>query len=126
MALVRISALKDFRAAALSTTDVSTGYNLGAPVAGQVLYGGLHVTNASLGTTARVLSMAIQSASSSAFGGVVTRVTFSLSTVLGAEWATPVSALSTDQQWWRANWTLSTVAGSTGGTWKGLIWMGLR
>ena len=126
MALVRVTALKDFRVNPLSTTDVSTGFNIGAPVAGQVLYGGLHVTQAlNACTTARVLAMLVQSASSSGFGGAVTRITFSLSTAIGAEWATPVSALSTDHPWWRASWTLSTVA-STGGVWKGLAWMGLK
>jgi len=125
MALVRITALKDFRTAALSTTDVTTGFNIGVPVSGQSLYAGMHLTSASLGTTSRVLAMSIQSASSSGFGAAVTRVNFSLSTMSGAEWATPVSSLSTDHPWWRASWALSTVA-STGGTWKGLVWVGFR
>lgn len=125
MALVRVSALKDFRSVALSTTDVSTGYNLGGVQSGSKFYAGLHLTSASLGTTGRMLVMTVQSASSSGFGGAATRATFALSTAQGGEWAVPVGGFSTDQVWWRANWTLSTAV-STGGTWKGLVWMGIK
>lgn len=126
MALVRTTALKDFRATALSTTDVSTGYQLGALTTGQKFYAGLHLTSASLGTTARVLAMIIQSATVSGFGAPATRATFVLSTAQGAEWAAPlVAPASTEFSWWRASWTLSTGV-STGGTWKGLVWMGIK
>ncbi len=125
MALVQMSALKDFRATALSTTDNGTAFQMGAPTSGQKLYAGLHLTSASLGTTARMLAMLIQSATASGFGSPATRVTFTRSTVLGAEWGTPVGSLSTEHTWWRAQWTLSTAA-STGGTWKGLAWMGFK
>jgi hypothetical protein len=127
MALVRITALKDFRTAAagLSVTDVSTGYQLGALTTGQKLYAGLHLTSASLGTTARMLAMSVQSATASAFGAPTTRAQFVLSTLQGAEWATPVGGLSTDHSWWRASWTLTTAV-STGGLWKGLVWMGIK
>lgn len=125
MALLRAVPLKDFRTNALSTTAAGTAFSTVAPVAGQSFYGGLHLTCATLGTTARMLVMLIQSASSSGFGAPTTRATFALSTGVGAEWATPVASPSTDQPWWRASWTLSTAV-STGGTWKGLVWMGLR
>lgn len=127
MALVRCTPLKDFRttAASLSTSAAGTAFNIGAATIGQQLYGGLHLTSASLGTTARVLVMAIQSASSSGFGVLTTQLSFALSTGPGAEWATPVGSLSTDQIWWRVAWGLSTAA-STGGVWKGLAWMGLK
>lgn len=123
--LVQATALKDFRATALSTTDVTTGYQLGAATTGQKVYGGLHLTSASLGTTARMLVMVIQSASASGFGTPASRITFSLSTASDGEWGTPVGSLSTEHTWWRASWTLSTAA-STGGAWKGLVWMGIR
>jgi hypothetical protein len=125
MALIRALPLKDFRDTALSTTDVSTGYQFGGVPSGQSFYAGMHLTCTSLGTTARVLAMIIQSATASGFGSPATRATFSLTTCEGAEWATPVTALSTEHKWWRANWTMSTAA-STGGTWKGLVYMGIR
>lgn len=125
MALVRITALKDFRNTALSTTDVSTGFNLGTTSAvNNKIYAGLHLTSASLGTTARVLAMTLQSASSSGFGAQTAVASFALSTVQGAEWAVPV-VLSTDRPWYRASWVMSTTA-STGGTWKGLTWVGIK
>lgn len=125
MALVRATALKDFRATSLSTTDVSTAYQLGALTTGQKFYAGLHLTSASLGTTSRVLSMLVQSATVSGFGAPVTRGTFVLSTGQGAEWAVPAGGFSTEHSWFRASWTLSTGV-STGGTWKGLVWMGIK
>ena len=125
MALVRVSALKDFRATALSTTDVTTGYQYGGLTSGQKFYAGLHLTSASLGTTARMLVMTIQSATASAFAAPTTRATFGLSTVIGSTWATPVGSLTTENLWWRGNWTLSTAA-STGGVWKGLVYMGIK
>ena len=125
MALVRVTVLKDFRATSLSTTEVTTGYQLGPLTTGQKVYAALHLTSASLGTTARMLAMIIQSATASAFGSPVTRVTFTRSTAQGAEWGTPAGSLSTEHSWFRANWTLTTAV-STGGTWKGLIYMGVR
>lgn len=124
MALIRAIALKDFRATALSTTDVSTGYNLGGLSTGQSVYAALHLTSA-YNNTGRVLSMAVQSASSSGFTGAATRITFTLSTTESGAWGTPATNFSTDHVWWRASWTMSTTA-STGGTWKGLVEMGIR
>jgi hypothetical protein len=124
MALVRVAALKDFRTGALSTSDVTTGYQLGPLTAAQKLYAGLHLTVASLGTTARMLAMSIQAASSSGFSVVTTAAQFALSTAQGAEWGVP-SSLSTDLSWFRASWTLSTGT-STGGTWKGIVWAGIK
>lgn len=125
MALLRAVPFKDFRTNALSTTDVSTGVQLGGLSTGQKLYAGLHLTSASLGTTARMLALVIQSATASGFGSPTTRITFTRSTALGAEWGTPVGGYSTEHKWYRASWTLSTAA-STGGTWKGLVYVGIR
>lgn len=125
MALVRITALKDFRNTGLSTTDQTTAYQLGALTTGQKVYAGLHLTSASLGTTARMLVFSIQSATASGFGSPTTRAQFTRSTEHGAEWATPAGGLSTEHSWWRAVWTLSTAA-STGGVWKGLVYMGIK
>jgi len=124
MGLVRASPLKDFRVTALSTTDVSTGYALGGGLTtGEKLYAALHLTAVS---TSRVLVMTIQSATASAFAAPTTRFTFSLTSEVGSTWGTPVANLSTEHKWWRANWTLSTVGLTTGGTWKGLVWAGMR
>lgn len=125
MALVRISALKDFRDTGLSTTDQTTAHQIGALTTGQKMYAGLHLTSASLGTTARMLVMSVQSATASGFGSPSTRAQFVLSTDKGAEWATPVGELSTEHSWWRAVWTLTTAV-STGGVWKGLVYMGIK
>ena len=127
MALVRAVPLSNALASALSTTAVSTGYNVGAAIAGQKVYAALHVmptAGSGATSTARVLSMVVQSASSSGFGGATARITFTLSTAQGAQWGTPV-APSTDHPWWRTSWTMSTVA-STGGSWKWLVHMGLK
>lgn len=125
MALVRVMPLKNFQTTSVSTTDVSTGYQMGGMTSGERMYAGLHLTCATLGTTARMLVMIIQSATASGFGSPTTRATFTRSTAIGAEWATPVAAPSTENLWWRANWTLSTAA-STGGTWKGLVYVGKK
>ena len=125
MALVRVTVLKDFRGTSLSTTDVTTGYQLGPLTTGQKVYAALHLTSASLGTTARMLAMIIQSATASGFGTPATRVTFTRSTAQGAEWGTPAGSLSTEHSWFRASCTLSTAA-STGGTWKGIVYMGIK
>ena len=125
MALIRAVPLKNFLSSSLSVTDVSTAYQVGAATTGQRFYAAMHLTSASLGTTDRMLSMVIQSATASGFGTPVSRATFLLSTSIGSTWATPVASLSTEHSWWRASWTLSTAA-STGGTWKGLVYMGLR
>ena len=148
--IVRAFALKDFTgpgtAASCSLTAgtaLTSGivyasstnvFQFGCATCGQALYGGLHLF---LGSTARTLVMKIQSASSSAMTGVVDRITWTLTSELNpissnqnpfSSWATPVTALSTDHAYWRATWTLSTGGGSpsTGGSWQGLVWMGLQ
>lgn len=125
MALVRAIPLVNALTAALSTSDVSTGYNFApSTVSPQKVYAALHLSSGFI-TTGRMLSIVIQSASSSGFpAGVANRVTFTLSTVQGAQWGTP-AAVSTDQPWWRASWTMSTAL-STGGTWKFLTHFGLK
>lgn len=129
MALVRATALKDFRTTALSTTDVSTGYQLGPLTSGQVLYGGLHLTQlVGASATARVMAMALQIATASGFGSPLTAIQFALSTVYGAEWGVPLplgGAFTTNYSWVRASWPMTTTA-STAGTWKGLVWTGIK
>jgi len=121
MAIVRVAALKDFRTNALSTSYVSTGYNLGPLTAAQRLVGFFHLTCSSTG---RTLVATIQDSSSSGFTTLSTAFTFGLSSEIGSTWPAPV-AMSTDRQWFRATWTMSTAA-STGGSWKGLMGMGIQ
>ena len=122
MALVRVTPIKDFRATALSTTDVSTGYNLGALTSGQKLYGGLHLTQAA--STDRPLVMTAQGATSSAFGTATTAFAFLLSSARGGEMQN-YTATSTELKWWRLRWLLATTA-STAGSIKGLGYLGIR
>lgn len=121
MPLVRAVPLKNFLATALSTTAVGTAYSTAAPVSGQKVYGGMHLTAVSTG---RTLIMTIQSASSSGFAAITTEITFALTSQIGSTWQS-LDAPSTDRAWRRANWTLSTAA-STAGTWTGLTWVGLQ
>ena len=111
MALVRAVPLVNALASALSTTDVSTGYNFAPSTAAtQKVYAALHLSSGFNST--------------SGFGGAANRITFTLSTAQGAQWGTPGTA-TTDHPWWRASWTMSTTA-STGGTWKFLTHFGLK
>lgn len=123
MAIVRVAALKDFRANALSTSQNATAYDLGPLTASQKLVGFLHLTS-EYASTGRILVGTIQGASSSGFGVVSTGFTFGLSTAIGSTWPAPV-AVSTVLRYFRATVTMSTAA-STGGTWKGLIGMGIQ
>ena len=120
MALVRAIPLKDFLATALSTTGVSTAYSTTFPVVGQKVYAALHLTSVSTG---RAFVGLIQSASSSGFTGATNEITFALTSEVGSTWKTATP--STDRQWRRASWTLSTAA-STGGSWNGLMWAGIK
>lgn len=124
--LVRAVPLCDFLTNALSTTAASTAYSTEFPVSGQRVFGGFHLTSyySSAGSTARVLAVTIQSASSSGFGAATTEIIFTLTSSEGSTWGYQ-SAPSTDREWRRAMLTMSTAA-STQGTWKGLVWAGIR
>lgn len=124
MALVRVTSLKDFQATALSTTDVTTAYQLGALTTGQKIYGVLHLTSG-YSSTARVAVFTIQTATASAFGSPTTQISFSRSTAQGAEWGTPIGSISTEHTWFRGRWVMTTTA-STAGTWKGVLETGVR
>ncbi len=123
--IVRVTPLKDFRATALSTSQSGTIFDLGGVAAGEKLYAALHLTQG-FASTARVLAANVQSASSSGMTGAANRATFALSTVAGSSWAPPASGFSSDHRFWRSDFAMSTAAGSTGGSWKGLVEMGIR
>lgn len=123
MGVIRVTPLKDFRATALSTSVTGTAYSTQVPVSGQSVYGALHLTQG-YASTARMLVASIQSASSSGFGAVTSEIQFALSTDKGSTWGTLASP-STDRPWRRSVMTMSTAA-STGGSWKGMIFVGIR
>jgi hypothetical protein len=122
--LIRATPLKDFLTTALSTTAIGTAYSTIAPEAGQRVYAGWHLTSASAASTARVLVVTVQSASSSGFAAATTEISFALTSSEGSSWGSAVSP-STDRPWRRALLTMSTAA-STANTWKGLVWTGIK
>ncbi len=93
-----------------TATNVETAYNLGAVVAGQKLYGALHVTAASAGDT---LDVIIQSDIAENMADPTTRITFAQKSAVGYEWATPVAGPILDvaeaDNWWRVSWTIGGV-----------------
>lgn len=121
MPLVRVTPLKDFLASALSTTAAGTAHSTVFPDSGESLYAALHLTGVSTG---RTFIGTVQAASSSGFAPLTTEITFSLTSERGSTWQR-LAAPSTDRQWRRFNWTLSTAA-STAGSWNGLAWVGFR
>lgn len=117
MALVRVIPLKDASVTALSSGDVSTGYDISSLFtsgATQKLFAGLHLTmicSTALGPDS--FQAFIQSASSSGFATLTTEFVFTAMTSRGAQWGTSPNVAqvgSTDRKWWRARWTLSTAS----------------
>ena len=121
--IIRVTSLKDFRATGLSTTQSGTAFDLGARLSTEKLHAFMHLTQVSTG---RVFVAKVQSATSSGFAAPADRVTFLLTSAVGSTGPAPLGAFSTDHRFWRSNFTLSTVGLTTGGTWKGLVEMGLQ
>jgi len=123
MAIVRVAALKDFRATSVTTCQPGTAFDIGALGSTQFLVGFLHLTCSTFVT--RPFVATIQCASSSGFLNVTTTaMTFGISTAIGSTWPAPV-AVSTDKRYFRSKIWLSTAA-STDGSWKGLMGMGIQ
>jgi hypothetical protein len=123
MPIIRAVPLKDATATAMTSCGVGTAYDVGAVTAGEELYAGLHVLTSSTGG----MVVRIQGSSSSGFGAgkFTSHVTFSAQTSLGGQWATPLSTgtvTSTEQQFWRAEWGMTT----SGESYKFLPWMGIQ
>jgi hypothetical protein len=89
----------------IAATGSGTAYNLGAVLATEKLYAGIHVLGVS-GTNTPSLTGKIQSDNLEAFGDPTDRITFAAKTAIGSEWATPVSGAITDE-WWRFNYTIT-------------------
>jgi hypothetical protein len=123
MAIVRAIPLKDATATALTSCGVGTAFDLGGVTAGESLYAGLHLLSSSTGT----ITFRIQGSSSSGFGvgKFDSHLSFSAQSSVGGQWATPVTTgtiTSTEQKFWRAEWTLTT----SGDSYKALPWMSIQ
>ena len=123
MAIIRSVPLKDATSTAMTSCGVGSAYDVGAVTAGENLYGGLHILSSSTGA----LVVRIQGSSSSGFGAgkFTSHIAFTSQTSLGAQWATPLSTstiTSTDRQFWRAEWGMTT----SGESYKFLPWMGIQ
>jgi hypothetical protein len=96
------------KGAVSATGQLGSILTLGAPIAGQSVYAGLHVF-ASPGTT---ITVQLQSAALIAFGSPTTRATFTAMTAQGALWLPPVAGPFADA-FWRLN--VSAITGSFAG-----------
>ena len=86
----------------VSVTSSGTAFQVGAVASGKTLYGGIHVLSGSGSLTAR-----IQSDDNGGFSSATTQITFTAITGTTYEWAMPVAGPVTDD-WWRANFTVSS------------------
>jgi hypothetical protein len=123
MPIIRAVPIKDASATALTSCGVGTAYDVGGVYAGQRLYSALHVLSSSTGA----LVLRIQGSSSSAFGAgkFTSHVAFTSQTSVGGQWATPLTTAnvtSTFQQFWRAEWGMTT----SGESYKLVSWIGIQ
>lgn len=94
---------------ARTVTGNGTIFNPGAVSAVQKLYGTLHVLSLS---GAGTLTVKIQSAATGGFGSPTDRITFTVASALGGQFAAPISGAITDA-FWRAVWTISGFTSAT-------------
>lgn len=123
MAIVRSIPLKDATATALTSCGTGTAFDLGAVTAGKSLYAGLHVLSSSTGG----LLVRVQGSSSSGFGAgkFTSHVAFTERSCRGGQWATPLTTgtvTSTHQEFWRAEWGMTT----SGESYNMLPWMSIQ
>ena len=123
MPIIRAVPLKDATVTALTSCGVGSAYDVGGVYAGVELYAGLHILSSSTGA----LVVRVQGSSSSGFGAgkFTSHVAFTSQTSLGAQWATPLSTASitsTFQQFWRAEWGMTT----SGESYKFIPWVGIQ
>lgn len=132
MSVIRMTCIDNFLGTAKSSEYQTTPYNLGGVAPGERVYGAFHLTgNYGASTTDRILVATLEVSTSSGFiGGSVDALTFTPSTALGSTWgsASTGTVTSTQHVWWRGGYTMSTAgaADTTGGTWNGLLEMGIR
>lgn len=123
MPIIRAVPLKDATVTAMTSCGVGTSYDVGGVSAGKELYAGLHVLSSSTGG----LLVRVQGSSSSGFGAgkFTSHVAFSEESSVHGQWATPLSTgtvTSTFQQFWRAEWGMTT----SGESYKFLPWIGIQ
>jgi hypothetical protein len=123
MAIVRAIPLKDATGTALTSCGTGTAFDLGGLAAGESLYAGLHILSSSTGA----LAVRLQGSSSSDFGvgKFTSHVTFTSQSCRGGQWATPLTTgnvTSTFQQFWRAEWGMTT----SGESYLMLPWMSIE
>ena len=122
MALLRVTTIRDARAAAniVSSCGVGTAYDLGGVESTQKLYGGLHVTGVC--STEQSFQAFIESATSSGFASPTTRMTFTAVSVRDGEIPTPTTGSSEDV-FWRQSW-IQTTSADAGTNFLG--WLSIR
>jgi hypothetical protein len=119
MPLIRAIALKDARASGslLSSCGEGDPFQLGPTVTGERVFAGIHVlTYCSTQTFQGFIS-----AASSSGAAYTTQIDFTALTCRSGEFTSPV-VVSTDLDWFQAQWTMTTSADNGAGV---LIWMGI-
>ena len=123
MPIIKAIPLKDATETALTSCGTGTAYDLGGVTAGEQLYAGLHILSSSTGGVV----VRVQGSSSSGFGAgkFTSHVSFTSRTCRSGQWATPLTTgtvTSTDRQFWRAEWGMTT----SGESYKLLPWMSIQ
>lgn len=107
MGILRVIVVKDGTGSALTSCGSGTIYDVGGWEPTKKMYAALHILSSSTGA----LKVRIQTASSSAGGGMADRFAFTCSAQRAAEWLTPLTcgtATSTDRKFARAVWEMTT------------------
>lgn len=91
---------------AKTSTGSGTARQLGLVGSTQYLYGTLHVTAIS-GTDTPTITVLIVSDDAANMASATTRISFSASTVIEVQWATPIAGAIADDDYWQMTWTVS-------------------
>lgn len=86
-----------------TATGNGTARQLGVVSASQSLYAALHVV--AVAGTLPTLDVTIESDDAEGFPSATPQITFAEASAVGAEYATPIAGVITDD-WWRVAWTL--------------------
>lgn len=88
----------------ITTTGNGTGFQLGAVLAAQKVYGALHVLSIA-GTSTPTITALLQSSVDNTFAAPTTRLSFTAATAVGAQFLSAAGAIT--DQWWRISYTIS-------------------
>lgn len=105
---------------AKTSTAAGTGRQLGAVLATQKVYAGIHILAKS--GTLPTLDIKIQSDDNASFTSATDRITLTQMNAIGAQWATPLAGAITDD-YWRFYFT---VGGSGGPSFTVRAWIGIQ